>query len=137
MPGPIRRRLAATRHVWRRGNAHLRILAGSAPPAPEPPAPEPEEAVREPEPERSGLIGGSVDLPLWNSVIPRGLIFFRGWALFDGGIASKVEIWLDDVFLGRARLGALRVDIERDTGLPAAVLSGYEHTVDLAEFAVP
>jgi D-inositol-3-phosphate glycosyltransferase len=114
----LTRRLAATRQVWRAGGAHMAMLTPPVP-APVPPAPVP-------------LPSGHIDAPAPGSVLPREPVTLRGWALFESGPPSRVELWIGDVALGPARLGGHRPDVQRLYGLDG-LIAEWEHIVDLGE----
>jgi D-inositol-3-phosphate glycosyltransferase len=113
--GKLTRRLKATLRVWRPGGAHLAMFPAPAPPVVEPPLP-----------------AGAIDLPAPGSVLPRGPVVIRGWALLPEGFPSHVELWVGDVALGRARLGVSRPDLVAPYGSEGRV-AGFEHAVDLGE----
>jgi D-inositol-3-phosphate glycosyltransferase len=119
--GPIRRRIRATRRVWHGGPGHLAMLPDAL--AREPDAPE--------------LPGGHVDLPFADSVLPRAPLLIRGWAMFPAGLPTRVELWLGERYLGAARLGGHRPDLHHATGMPAALVSEWEHVVDLSSWDGP
>jgi D-inositol-3-phosphate glycosyltransferase len=114
LPDALLWRLRATRRVWRRGSSpEMRI-----------PEPEPVE-VEEP------LPGGTLDLPGTGPVLPRGPVTFHGWALFPSGPTSKVEVWLGEELLGRARVGVPRPDVSSSLQLPPSEAPGFELTTNL------
>ena len=49
----------------------------------------------------------------------------------------RVEAWLDDLHLGRARLGLPRPDVRRAIDHPVADVSGFELSADLEELGAP
>jgi glycosyltransferase involved in cell wall biosynthesis len=114
----IRRRIEATRRVWRRGGAHLAMVPEAVAP-PGPPA----------------LPGGHLDLPFAHSALPSEPVIFRGWALFPDGLPTKVEVWLGDESLGRARLGGHRPDVHLATGMKAALVAQFEHVFDMGAWS--
>jgi D-inositol-3-phosphate glycosyltransferase len=116
----FRRRLAATRRVWRPGDAHLAML-------PEWFRPD----------RRPSLPGGYVDLPFAGSELPREPAIFRGWALFPSGPPTKVELWLGDEYLGPARLGGARPEVLRLTGIDGAMVSQFDHVFDMGPWPGP
>jgi D-inositol-3-phosphate glycosyltransferase len=79
------------------------------------------------------LPAGFVDLPSTGSVVPAGVLTIGGWAATAAGPCVRVELTLNGRAIGRARLGARRPDVAQATGLPSAVLSGFELVVDLAQ----
>jgi D-inositol-3-phosphate glycosyltransferase len=119
--GGFRRRVEATRRVWRPGKAHLAML--------------PEWS--DPRLRRPRIPGGFMDLPFAGSELPRERVIFRGWALFPSGPPTKVELWLGDVPLGPARLGGERRDLLRATGMLSAMVSQFEHVVNFGPWSGP
>lgn len=79
------------------------------------------------------LPAGFIDHPAPGSVLARGVVEIDGWAATAAGPCGRVELTLDGQPIGRARLGAVRPDVGRATGLPRAALSGFSLLVDLAE----
>ena len=116
----LRRRLRATGRVWRRGQDHLKLLA---------PAPRPREL-------HQGQ--GAIDqaAPQTAADAELGIVTVRGWAMLPSGPPARVELFLDDVPLGRARLGVRRPDVAQGLGEPLAVASGYSHVMDVAKLPV-
>lgn len=108
----IRRRLRATRLLWRPGAAPDFIA-------------------------RVGRIPlGKIDAPAPDSTVS-GSFSVRGWALFPSGPAARVELWLGDRSLGRARLGLPRPDLHELTAEPSGAVCGFSLTADLSDFAIP
>ena len=77
------------------------------------------------------LAEGSLDEPVEGQVIKRAPITLHGWALFSSGPASRVDFWLGDRQLGRARLGVPRPDVSRALELSPGEAPGFELTVNL------
>jgi D-inositol-3-phosphate glycosyltransferase len=78
-----------------------------------------------PEPPEGGA-GGQIDHPLPGMEIGGETLTVSGWVAFDAGPTARVEIWLDDRSLGRARLGLPRADVEEMNDLSHAAVSGFE-----------
>lgn len=57
--------------------------------------------------------------------------------MFPSGPAARVEIWLGERSLGRARLGLPRPDIRASTAEPRGAVSGFALTADLTDFTGP
>lgn len=76
---------------------------------------------------------GKLDHPGAGVEIEDETIGFGGWVAFERSPTAKVEGWLDDVFLGRARLGIERPDVEAAKELPFAALSGFEFSTGVSE----
>ena len=119
--GGLRRRLAETRRVWRRG---------AVPPAPAPaPAPAPPAV---PPPAPHGTAHGTFDMPAPGETLPRGPVSLQGWMLFPSEPVVRIEAWIGERPLGPARIGLQRRDVLAAAGLPLAAVSGFEVTADLA-----
>ena len=73
---------------------------------------------------------GRIDEPAAGRILPRGIVWVRGWATFPTGPCTRVEVHVGDHLLGAARLGVARVDLGRRLG-PVAGLSGFELKEDL------
>ena len=95
---------------------------------------EPEMPFLGPEPPEGGA-AGQIDHPLAGEEIGGELLTVIGWAAFDTSPTARVEIWLDDHSLGRARLGIPRADVEEMNDLPhaAAAVAGFELNANLGE----
>ena len=78
-----------------------------------------------------------MDLPLAGTELPREPVIFRGWAQFPSGPPAKVELWLGDEYLGPARLGGDRPDVQRVTGLDSAMASQFDHVCDMGPWPGP
>jgi glycosyltransferase involved in cell wall biosynthesis len=102
----LRWRLRATRRLWSRG-----------------PLPKPD-------PVEPGPIG-ALDPPADGRVLPRETLTLHGWASFPSGPVSRVEVWLGEELLGRARTGVPRPDVSRALGLTADEVPGFELTTNL------
>jgi glycosyltransferase involved in cell wall biosynthesis len=109
-------RLQATRRVWRRGAS------------PDTREPEPEAVEVEFE---EAVPRGTLDLPGTSPVVPRGPVTFHGWSLFPSGPTAKVEVWLGEEQLGRARIGVPRPDVSSSLGLSPSEAPGFELTTNL------
>jgi D-inositol-3-phosphate glycosyltransferase len=76
--------------------------------------------------------GGELDHPGPGFEYRDGIIDFSGWIAFGSGSpVSRVEGFLDDTPLGRARTGLPRADVEEHKEMPMAHLSGFSHAVDV------
>ncbi len=111
----LRWRLRATRRLWSAGA-------------------EPETPFLSPEPLEDG-VGGQIDHPAAGEEIEGEILTVSGWAAFEAGPTARVEIWLGERSLGRARLGVPRPDVEEisDLSHTAAAVCGFELTADLGE----
>jgi D-inositol-3-phosphate glycosyltransferase len=108
----IRWRLRATRLLWRPGVAPDFVA-------------------------RVGRIPlGQIDAPESYSTVS-GSLSVRGWALFPSGPAARVELWLGDRPLGRARLGLPRPDLHALTAEPSSAICGFSLAADLNDFEGP
>lgn len=106
-------RLRATRRIWRRGAR-------------------PEMPLLEPGPPLSAE--GRLDPPREGTVAKREPITFHGWARFRSGPVSRVEVWLGEEPLGRARLGVPRPDVSGALELGPGEAPGFELTTNLAHW---
>lgn len=80
---------------------------------------------------------GLIDEPAAGAVVDGDSLYTRGWALFPSGPPARIDVWLGDVALGRARVGLPRPDIEERTGDALAGVSGFEITADLTAAGRP
>lgn len=114
-------------------------------PVPRPPAPQHSSAEDGGERLNSGL--GKIDLPTAAKdgtgadpetaakkvvEVDTELLLVAGWATFDDGPCARVEVWLGETALGRARVGVPRPDVATVIGDPWAEFSGFELTVATA-----
>jgi glycosyltransferase involved in cell wall biosynthesis len=113
----LRWRLTATRRLWSAGA-------------------EPQMTFLEPEPPGSRAIG-EVDAPAEDARLSRGTNVVRGWIYFPAGPTARVEVWLGDALLGRARLGLPRPDVSETTERAHAEAAGFELAVNLADWNGP
>lgn len=113
----LRWRLAATRRLWSPGVA-------------------PQMPFLEPEPIDSQA-RVELDHPGPGERIDDELLEVRGWAVFPAGTTSRVEVWLDERSIGRARLGMERPDLEEHSGVAAARLAGFQLIVDRRDLPQP
>lgn len=79
------------------------------------------------------MSSGHIDFPSPGTRFGDGEIVLRGWALFEGSPLARVDVWLDDAHLGRARLGLPRPDVAAVTPGPDAGVSGFELRVGSEE----
>lgn len=79
---------------------------------------------REPGPDP--LPWGSLDFPTAGARFEAGVVELRGWALFEGAPVARVEAWLGERALGRARLGMPRPDVAAIHQGPDAAVCGFE-----------
>jgi len=111
----LRWRLTATRRLWRSGA-------------------EPDMTFLPPPPvERIPV--GHLDGPGPKTTIGRGALAISGWVLFPSEPTVRVELWLGEERLGRARLGFLRRDVDEMFDFPNAYVSGFHITADLTEWS--
>jgi len=68
----------------------------------------------------------SLDHPPARFRFEAGVIVASGWALFEDSPVAKVEGWLGDVSLGKARLGLPRPDVAALHPAPEATVCGFE-----------
>ena len=97
---------------------------------------EPDMTFLGPEPPEGGAVG-QIDHPAAGGEIGGELLTIIGWAAFDTCPTARVELWLDNRPLGRARLGIPRADVEETNDLSAAAaISGFELVANLGEALV-
>jgi glycosyltransferase involved in cell wall biosynthesis len=109
----LRWRLRAMRRLWSGGaKPHMTFLA--------------------PEPTEENSMG-RVDHPLPGMEIEGEALTVSGWAAFKSVPTGRVEVWMDDHELGRARLGLPRVDIEETTEMANGATSGFELTTGIGQ----
>jgi len=77
------------------------------------------------------IADGRLDSPQAETEIDGEMLSVRGWVSLPSGPTARVEVWLGETPLGRARLGVPRADLEQSTGSPAATVSGFELLADL------
>ena len=87
-----------------------------------------------PPPSIRAIPAGHIDTPSPDTALRRGALSIRGWALFPSEPTARVELWLGEELLGRARLGFPRPDVADCFDFPAAAVSGFEFTANLAEW---
>jgi D-inositol-3-phosphate glycosyltransferase len=108
----LRWRLEAMRRLW----------SGGA---------EPDMTFLAPQPPEAGALG-KIDHPSPDAEIEAETLAVSGWVSFVDGPAARVEVWLDEELLGRARLALPREDVdESNDHLPYAAVSGFELLADL------
>ncbi|HYJ20887.1 MAG TPA: glycosyltransferase family 4 protein [Solirubrobacterales bacterium] len=93
---------------------------------------EPEMPFLDREPPEGGSVG-QIDYPLAATEVDGETLNIGGWVAFESGPTARVEIWLDNRSLGRARLGIPRADVEEMNDLPHAAVAGFEMTADLSQ----
>jgi glycosyltransferase involved in cell wall biosynthesis len=76
---------------------------------------------------------GHLDWPLEGSAVESGVCVVSGWALYDDQPCSSVEIAVNGIDQGAARIGIDRADVAQVHPFPHASFSGFELMVDLAE----
>jgi D-inositol-3-phosphate glycosyltransferase len=74
---------------------------------------------------------GSLDLPAGGPVLGRGPVTLHGWSRFPSGPTSRVEVWLGEQSLGRARIGVPRPDVSAALELAPSEALGFELTTNL------
>jgi D-inositol-3-phosphate glycosyltransferase len=76
---------------------------------------------------------GKVDVPAEMAQIEDELLYVSGWAIFPSAPLARVEVWLDDESLGRARVGVERSDLGDLIDIPWARFAGFELSADLGK----
>lgn len=69
---------------------------------------------------------GSIDFPVPGTRFEAEVLTLSGWVVFAGAATSRVEVWLGDRPLGRARLGLRRDDVAALHDGPDAAIAGFE-----------
>ena len=72
------------------------------------------------------MSAGHVDFPTPGAKLRSDEIVLSGWASFEDGPLARVEAWLGEAHLGRARLGLSRPDVAAVHPGPDAGVSGFE-----------
>lgn len=78
-----------------------------------------------PQPE-SPIPCASLDFPAPGTRFEGDVVTLSGWVVFEGAVTSRVEAWLGERPLGRARLGLRREDVAALHQTPDAAVSGFE-----------
>ena len=139
----LRWRLAAMRRLWSSGARPEMPFIAPVPRPPRPQRPQPAKGQQPEERVHSGL--GKIDLPVAKGRSPDAeeieqvpievdaeTLFVAGWATFDDGPCARVELWLGETPLGRARVGVPRPDVATVIDDPNAGFAGFELTVTTA-----
>jgi D-inositol-3-phosphate glycosyltransferase len=113
----LRWRLRAMRRLWSAGA-------------------EPDMTYLGPQPPKGGALG-EIDNPLPGMEIETEALRIVGWVAFTDRPTARIEIWLDEVPLGRARVGLPRIDVGENTDLALAPVSGFELDADLSHVPRP
>src|ERR1044072_7977369 len=80
---------------------------------------------------------GKIDVPGSHARIKGQILNVSGWAMFPSAPTTRIEAWLGEEPLGRARIGVQRPDIAELTDTPFARISGFELSADLTEMGRP
>ncbi len=83
------------------------------------------------------MSAGHVDFPAPGTSFGDGEIVVSGWIVFADGPTARVEAWLGEAPLGRARLGLARPDVAAAHPGPDAGVSGFELRVGLDDYEGP
>ncbi len=81
--------------------------------------------------DRTQAIAGAIDEPTGEDLLDPGGFLVRGWAFFPDNSVARVEVWLDNHWLGRAGLGRARPDVAVALGRDDASLAGFELFAEL------
>jgi D-inositol-3-phosphate glycosyltransferase len=76
---------------------------------------------------------GEVDVPAEMAQIEDELLYVSGWTIFPSAPLARVEVWLGDESLGRARVGVERPDLGDLIDIPWARFAGFELSADLGK----
>lgn len=82
--------------------------------------------MRRPRRAKAPLPWDSLDHPPAGFRFEAGVVVLSGWALFADSPVAKVECWLGDLPLGRARMGLPRPDVAALHASPEAAVCGFE-----------
>jgi D-inositol-3-phosphate glycosyltransferase len=74
---------------------------------------------------------GSIDFPVAGTRFEAEVVTLSGWVVFADAPTSRVEAWLGDQPLGRARLGLRRDDVADLHQGPDAAVAGFELRVGM------
>lgn len=80
---------------------------------------------------------GKIDAPGAGVEIDEETMVVSGWVGFDDSPTARIEVWLDEELLGRARVGLPRPDLATTKTLPYAALGGFELHADLGALTTP
>lgn len=95
-------------------------------------APEGESLSELSEPDAEPDAFGRIDQPEPGVRVEEETLTIGGWVAFLSGPTARVEAWLGETRLGRARLGLPRPDVSEARDILGAAVSGFELTVDLS-----
>lgn len=109
----LRWRLQAMRRLWRPGARPDTLFVNGI------------------SPDADGI--GVLDSPLPGGPVGDRALWIKGWAGFKTGPTAKVEVWLDERPLGRARLGYPREDLVGLVDVPQVGVCGFELHADVGE----
>jgi D-inositol-3-phosphate glycosyltransferase len=73
---------------------------------------------------------GFVERPAIGAPVERDYLSMSGWALLQDGPLAAIEVLLDGIFVGEARIGIDRPDLDALFEEPHAIAAGFEHLVD-------
>ena len=76
---------------------------------------------------------GLLDLPPEGEEVEPGIVRVVGWALTEPAPVERVQVVVNGHDFGLARLGIERMDVARHHRVPHALVSGFEHLIDLGE----
>jgi glycosyltransferase involved in cell wall biosynthesis len=85
----------------------------------------------------SAIPDGNLDIPGPSSLVCRGVVTIIGWVLFPATPTARVDIWLGEHHLGRARLCLPRPDVLESTGIALGAAAGFALTTDLSDWPGP
>lgn len=74
---------------------------------------------------------GLIDIPQAGEILPYDFVRIVGWALTEEAPVDGVDVVVNGINMGPARLGLERADVERHHRVPHALVSGFEHLIDL------
>lgn len=80
---------------------------------------------------------GRIDAPEDGETVGPGMLEVRGWVVYPGTPTARVDVWLGEHSLGRARVGVARPDLEELVESPFSLGSGFNLLIDLSEWQGP
>jgi D-inositol-3-phosphate glycosyltransferase len=90
-----------------------------------------------PQVESEGLAGYWIDAPWEGQIVESDLLLpVQGWVICNQGPVARIEVLVNGVDCGRARLGLVRPDVAALFDRADALISGFETLIDLRALPV-
>jgi D-inositol-3-phosphate glycosyltransferase len=84
-----------------------------------------------------GVVRYSIEVPSDGQVVERDLLVpVQGWVICQQGPVARIDVVVNGVDCGKARLGVVRSDVATNIDRADALVSGFETLVDLRNLAV-